>query len=758
MSLTEFTESKRWFYFSARLRRKIKPIFSFCFPSVFSVSSSELGERVRVTSNSGIALIMVLGLLAVMVILAVTFAISMRTERLAAGNYADTVRARELVQVGLARALNDLAGNLGPTGLYSKIGVVPVGKAYPDWNVTNSYTNTDGSGSARWNTNIYLIQRSATNYVPRALWTDAANADYLSPSNHWLPVESVAPPAPGLPDETNLMGRVAYLIINCSGLLDANYAGGATRIYGTNPNEIAIANLDEIVGAENSFITSRTANVRYETLAQLNAMGGFNYPATNLFVYSRALPGYWNTNLNCVGTQVNLSGSAAQLLISERVTAITNAFTNLGFNAYASGVLFSNLIDYVDDDLIPSNFEYCVENVPMINEVVVSNAIVVSAGSVAANRTYKVITDVYVETWYPFVKSVVVSFNLNVTNKFSGTAGFQHSDYTDNTAYPAASAPLKYLCGHFEKDIPDQLAVNPITLTTKIDPRIQLGVFFETADKLKTPIELTTTHDGSTIARDNKAASFECLDPRFNNDPANSSQWRLRAISPSDAQIADVNPWVAEWWSTNLAGDVDSGMHVADDQLRSVAELGYLVYSPFEPWKTVKLYGSGRHRVLDVFGLSTNTSDVFMTNIVYHGLVNCNSNSALDATAVVFAGMPVDQYPGGTHTDLTMDEARTVASTIFSGGIFTNLSDIGRSLTNFPSSADTELKKEAFFRNACGLLNLRQNMFTIIIEAQVAYSGGNIPMNPARQRAVAIVWRDPYTGEMFVRHIKWLGD
>ena len=54
--------------------------------------------------NSGIALIMVLGLLTVMVLMAVTFAVSMRTERLAAGNAADTVRAREMVQAALARA------------------------------------------------------------------------------------------------------------------------------------------------------------------------------------------------------------------------------------------------------------------------------------------------------------------------------------------------------------------------------------------------------------------------------------------------------------------------------------------------------------------------------------------------------------------------------------------------------------------------------------------------------------------------------
>jgi len=282
-----------------------------------------------------------------------------------------------------------------------------------------------------------------------------------------------------------------------------------------------------------------------------------------------------------------------------------------------------------------------------------------------------------------------------------------------------------------------------------------LGV--NNVDVLKNPIVLTTTHDGKNIGRDNKAASFECLDPRFNYDPADLMQWRPRTpFLPSDAPIAGVNPWTTGWWLTDLTGDVDSEMHVAGDQLRSVAELGCLVYTN-APWKTVKLYGPNLHRVLDVFGLSADTSYIFMTNTVYRGRVNCNSNLALDATAIVFAEMPVDQYPGGPMIHaVDIDERHKIATNIFYGIAFTNLSDIGRDITYFPG-ATTELERESYFRNGFNLFNVRQNLFTIIIEAQVA-SGGNIPRNPVKQRAVALVWRDPYTGEMFVRSIKWLGD
>ena len=58
--------------------------------------------------QQGVALIMVLGLLSVMIIMAVSFAIAMRTERLAAGNYLDSVRAKQLVRGALHLAMADI--------------------------------------------------------------------------------------------------------------------------------------------------------------------------------------------------------------------------------------------------------------------------------------------------------------------------------------------------------------------------------------------------------------------------------------------------------------------------------------------------------------------------------------------------------------------------------------------------------------------------------------------------------------------------
>ena len=711
------------------------------------------------SSNSGVALIMVLGLLTVMMILAVTFAVSMRTERLAAGNAADNVRARELVQVGLARALDQLVADLG-SGL-------PGGKVYPDWNVKPSYTNI-GGGEARFVANDYqnllLVKGEATNYIPRALWDAATNADLRNPSNHWLAVENIVITNVGgiggtnYIVESNLFGRVAYLIINCSGLVDANYAGGVPRQSGTNPNEIAVW------GETNTgFITNRIARARCETMKELNAFGGINSPVTNLFVYSRALPGYWSNNVavpanSRVVPQVNLSGTEQN--IYARQAEITNALVNIGFSESEARVIYRNLLDYIDSDPKPTNSHTSVESVPMINEVVVSNNVAVanSGSGTTGNKNYTIKPTVYVECWYPFVSNSSGSFDLNGSVTFSAPGIFSSSGpFTFSVplgTFLPGGFPVK-ICYSPPPSTPYDVArVNTVKLISEISLSVICGAV--TVDEVSIPVTLTNENDGANNYPDYITyASAECRDPRFNWNPNDANQWGKQTGATALHTLGRINAWPGGLFPSGSDGD--EKMFVANRPLQSVAELGYLVYSSNAPWCTIKLYGPNRHRVLDVFGLSPNAGDTFITDTtVYRGLVNCNTNVASNATAAVFADMPVDQYPGGPSVRLDMEQARSIATNIFHGGICTNLSDIGRALTNFPVGA-TELERESYFRNAFNLLNLRQNMFMIIIEAHSA-SGGNIPKNPARQRAVAIVWRDPYTGEMFVRHIKWLGD
>ena len=67
--------------------------------------------------------------------------------------------------------------------------------------------------------------------------------------------------------------------------------------------------------------------------------------------------------------------------------------------------------------------------------------------------------------------------------------------------------------------------------------------------------------------------------------------------------------------------------------------------------------------------------------------------------------------------------------------------------------------QEGIVRNTSGLLSVQQNLFTIFLGVRVLDRSGTMA---ADQRAVAIVWRDPYPFDdqghhrSFIRYFKWL--
>lgn len=686
-------------------------------------------------STSGVALILVLGALSLMLILAVSFAVSVRTERLAAGNYADSVRARHLAQVGLVRAMNDINDNLSD----------PDGQPhYPGWSVTNSSysTETNSTETSRIYTTPLLnlaTNDSATNFIPRALTNAVKSAIDYNPASHWVEIWSEVPNknAPsGI--ENNLIGRVGYLILNCSGLLDANFVGGVERASGRHPNEIAI---EQLLGElPNGFTNERAEHVRYENLVELAKLNNCA-PTTNFCVYSYCPPGYWDPANKACRMPINLAGDLTK---SERHKEIINGFKALDFTPEEAEELYTRLIDYANPDTMP---------VPMINEIVFTNEVTHNAGSTDWSVKFKGAF----ELWYPFLGHEAGGYTFDAKLQFVSAAGSELEEvpYTQESL---ASQSFKVIS--FEKNV-----------TYNTDPGKSFTVNLKEAKVIRKNAKgKSATNSLSlyawTMNRD-EALCLECLDPRFNEDLSNSENsefWR----KTDKHSLNEVNPWVKDYQtSTNHlvnhpVPDQGIEMYSAHAPLQSAAELGYLAYAP---WRTIKLYGPDLHRVLDVFKVDTNMPDSIYATSTNCGLVNFNINVAVDALAACFVDMPLDQYPGDPDaTLLDMEKARLVARKMMDNTVtkvsYTNLADLGRGLTDSDFEqfgADNELKKEAFFRNTIGLFNLRQSLFMIIIEAQAA-SAGHIPRNAARQRAVALVWRDPYTGEFIKRSFQWLND
>ncbi len=704
-----------------------------------------------INQRSGIALVMVLGVLSLMVLMAVSFAISMRTERVAAGNQLDTVRARHLARVGLVRAMDQLYRECGRDLPDSNL-------VYQEWAVTNSYTLDPTNAPP-----VDLLKGSASNFVPRSLWDAAVAAnDTNSPnsSNYWISIISDVKETNSNYGTTNLIGRVAFMILNCSGLLDANFAGGAERGCGTNPVEIALTSLPEMSVAYTPILTNRADWKRFETLEELNELAG--YESENFFIYSRAPPGYYTNNSPLlVGTQVNLGGDFDDLV--DRKQQIINAFELSGFSVKHAGILFTNLINYVDigripidDAKAPAMGTPATKPVPMINEVVVECEVNNSGTNFTVGQKY-----LYVELWAPFVEFDPISYSVEVSGGFAaGMPGDLHGDKFTPSPPPAEQFSARTI-KHFK--IPINVPIPPFTsmnnevvmVVTNLEASVfrHAGAGHEEVDRFTSPALYWVATNVCPNVKNLVRFSMECVDPRINWDPNDLNQW----VWTNMPSLDQINGCTSNFWKNTVGCDTNDEMYVAcSNALHSVGELGYLVYSN---WSTIKLCGSGADPVLDYFAIETNCGD-FVTNVVWRGRVNPNTTNR-EVLAAVFSEMPADEYPeqaGPTRLDWT--QAVDVADFIIENRPYTNLSDVCRldwGNEEFIGIATNELQREAFIRNTAGLLSTRGQVYTILIEAQVA-SGGNIPKNPSRQRAVAVVWRDAWTGEMIVRYLKWLPD
>lgn len=654
----------------------------------------------------GIALVLVLGFLATITVLAVAFAVSMRTERLATRNYVDLVRAQQMAHVALGRALEQLEQQIGnnvypPSTWYASTGAA----------MTPALVVTGGESSRAIPTSVY--PNAAT--VSATGWMDLTGG--------------------------GVTGRVAWLSVDCSGLLDASLVGASPAVprgIGAGPQEMQLATavLPEIVNPV-TFLNLRTSTYkRFEMVEDITAVGRadawLNAPAINLFPFSYFPDGYYRYS-NGVATNAVFIGGASTGWSSQ--ADIERAFTTSGLTAAQATDAYNALKDYVDADNTPYDLNRTsVEPVPMINEVVVQ-----SAGTNVA---------VYVEAWYPWARASTSSFMLEGTAVFAG--------------YPAASGTVTLPPVPIATPAPNTYW--PTAPTQVLCPTITNGVTTVTFNL--TVKEGAAIVDQATVVITGNNNSKQCLDPRFNGQPA-APYWTQYPIANQTISVLNVN---AAAGCIAAGKDGDTAMFTKNAPLESLGELGYL---PLEPWRTVKLYGPTMHPVVDKFTLSNPPA-------ARKGLINPNSSVAA-VLGTVYNGMPMDQYPGqGGAYALSAAQSVVVGSLLVSASTYTNNAQFGQTFPPFDAAnaaywnglcggTSDELRREAVVRNACGLLNIRQNLFTILVAGQsVSLSGPTTNQTAevlAEARGAAVVWRDPYFAldmdgrlrhRTFVRSFRWL--
>ena len=719
------------------------------------------GEKVRPehpTSNiqhptsmgkgqEGVAVVLVVGLLSIMMLMAVAFSITMRIERKGAGGHRFGVQARHMLNAALHEAMHEidlsLDGGLGGTNFY----------IYPPWAVRESAVNDTGS------TVTAVMSAEAVRFIPASLLSAAKAA-----SPRWVEIKVKSE---GSSEEVT-RGRYAYVAINCSGLVDANIAGGTNRLYGEDPAELQLGALGDFTTVDAyDFLADRDAHMRYETLPEMDSLnaGLESYDdsssPSHLVVYSRAEKGQMFRDDGVVSNKVDIGGPVSSLLTNR--AAIVEAFERSGITD--GDAVFEHLLDYIDEDSVPGNLAGPgTEAVPMINEVAIENGgVLPTMGSF----------DVSVEWFYPFVAPATSRFDLVTeigggwTNQTTGEGVAISRVATNDCGYNAGIDTRRHhvvtiadVASPFSWDSNDVVRV---TIDLKMRVQLKDGTPVDEVPSPQSDDPLSLNSGDLTLLGPGTPVAFkmgmECVDPRFNWDTEPALMWFDTGLIGGNHSLFATNQYTIGYFDLAQSSpipSIDQGadMYVANrGYLVSVGELGRLVrgaktgiFSGGDYFKTIRLYHhrfppeptSRKDEVLEQF----TTRSGFV-----RGLVNVNTTNRT-VLGAVFEDLPLVYEGSGRRLDA--GEVWDVGDAILgSGAYYYDLGDLGEIDWRDEFQGWTDLERESIIAHSEGLLTVRQNLFLILfrVESYSLQIGGERAAGGQRLASalgVAMVWRDPF--------------
>jgi len=192
---------------------------------------------------------------------------------------------------------------------------------------------------------------------------------------------------------------------------------------------------------------------------------------------------------------------------------------------------------------------------------------------------------------------------------------------------------------------------------------------------------------------------------------------------------------------------------IPDRPMRNIGELGYVFAG--EPWRSLDLTDASVARFVERFtvqptvprsrtGLvNAGTTNKAVLDTLFAGIRIGITNSAYSTNRALTVG----EVAGFTDALLNIDERALTREQL--------LLDIGTNAfyqTQFPTDANPYAigtdTKEDVLRGVAELVTFRHQLFLVVVAAQAVSPGG---ARLAEQRAMALVWRDAYTGQYFIR-------
>ncbi|MBM4149681.1 MAG: hypothetical protein FJ224_11680 [Lentisphaerae bacterium] len=746
----------------------------------------------RAERRRGVALILTLGLLFIVLVIAFGFAISMHIERGAATAHYQATWARQAIFQPMSIAQREIQHHAG---------------IYPDWAARKPHGPFESNKGETQK--IRDMVPLVTNYLPAAAGIRPVALTKLN-DLYWYNLFHI-----GGAFREELLNQAgiwydgnpvyvedavcATLLANCSGLLDIHVVGRTNRLHGTSPAEIQVTPLRD-GGA-----VSATRNITYmESFPELRKRAGRDI--TNFFHYSHFPVGeYWSDKKGAIDGAAYVGGDPA----TWKNDSILASLDAAGIHDIAQqGIILTNMMDYVDADFEPRNLNApSQEPVPGFNEISVKSSYTCERTS-PTQCLYTLSLELHVELFSGYLEPSASAAYTILSPRYSLTprvpnAGFANQNRNLNQAVNLRSPVITNIVVTplFPPQTVTATFLDPMqwsntcqSLVYDINfPNFRLAKGSDQVDRFAS-FAWTITNAlprlpalGETVTNANVwARTIECLDPRFNWDINNTAQWRGTSVRTPNSN----NTWTVEYMA-NPANetDPDTQMYSANARFRTVGELAYIVYAP---WQTIRICSQpGRtayHSVLDTFTL-------YNTNVTkaVRGLINPNTevSAVLDAA---FYDMPIGPYPGATGERRITVDVSLLADAIQKhvyvspGAYFRNVSDLGGVTNLFHDTnllaqvgATNEFLRESILRNSAGLFNTRQQLYTIFLVSSyvpefpddfdpVSKGAPGAPgsvdspgiavdqdaVRVSERRAVIVFWRDAWTGDSFTRFFKWV--